>query len=348
MNVFLSWSGDAGFKVARALHDWLPQVIQAVRPFISSGDIAKGQRWADVLKSELDSAAYGIICVTPFNVQKPWLNFEAGAMSKQLDGAAVSPFLFRVCPDGLEGPLQQFQSTVYDKKKGEDVLRLVRSINNRQAVDCRVPDEILEKQFARCWGDLQTALDAIQFDPKRETETGIPWMYSRTDLSHIAIQGICRSIWIISPDLYNHVAVPALKEELLRNIANHIDYTFITSRSEDTELPLVLIRLAAAHPDQIRIRSLPEKEFRALAATDYIIFDPLSENLRMFLELPVTNRGYWIEVALEAATNFVYRFGLAVAQGREEVPPAPAEPATAGNGSVAPAEAVAASRPPVT
>ena len=77
MKVFLSWSGETSRAVACALRDWLPYVIQSVKPFVSTSDIEKGQRWSDVLSQELSSTAYGIICLTPFNVRSPWLNFEA-------------------------------------------------------------------------------------------------------------------------------------------------------------------------------------------------------------------------------------------------------------------------------
>ena len=80
MKVFLSWSGKTSRQVAQAFHDWLPFVIQAVKPFISTGDIDKGKRWSDVLSSELTETAYGILIITPDNFDKPWIHFEAGAL----------------------------------------------------------------------------------------------------------------------------------------------------------------------------------------------------------------------------------------------------------------------------
>src|SRR3954469_2311912 len=80
MKIFLSWSGKTSREVAQAFHDWLPFVIQAVKPFISTGDIDKGKRWTDVLASELNETGYGILIVTPDNLDKPWLHFEAGAI----------------------------------------------------------------------------------------------------------------------------------------------------------------------------------------------------------------------------------------------------------------------------
>jgi hypothetical protein len=55
MRVFVSWSGEASHHVAKALKEWLPNVIQAVDVFLSSEDIAKGSRWFHELSSVLDS-----------------------------------------------------------------------------------------------------------------------------------------------------------------------------------------------------------------------------------------------------------------------------------------------------
>lgn len=96
MQIFISWSGPTSEKLATTLRDWLPLVIQAVRPYVSSEDIKKGSRWGSNLAERLSESRLGIICVTKENVSAPWLNFEAGALSRSLTDTFVSPFLFGV------------------------------------------------------------------------------------------------------------------------------------------------------------------------------------------------------------------------------------------------------------
>jgi hypothetical protein len=45
MKVFISWSGERSNYVARILYEWIPNVIQNVRPWISE-EIPKGVRWS--------------------------------------------------------------------------------------------------------------------------------------------------------------------------------------------------------------------------------------------------------------------------------------------------------------
>lgn len=113
MKVFISWSGKTSNAVAVLLKDWLPLVIQSVDPYVSSEDIQSGSRWAAEVASELDQSAIGILCVTAANIDAPWLNFEAGALSKSIDRSRVVPFLFRMNRSDMpDGPLVQFQSVL--------------------------------------------------------------------------------------------------------------------------------------------------------------------------------------------------------------------------------------------
>jgi len=79
MKIFISWSGKLSKHVGLTLRDWLPNVIQAADPYISSKDISKGVRWFSEISTELESSHFGIICVTRTNMESPWLLFEAGA-----------------------------------------------------------------------------------------------------------------------------------------------------------------------------------------------------------------------------------------------------------------------------
>jgi len=304
MKLFLSWSGSTSREVALALRDWLPYVIQSVNPFVSTGDIAKGRRWSDVLATELSTSAYGIICLTPYNIKEPWIHFEAGAISKALDASSVSPFLFRVSAEQLQGPLQQFQSTIYERN---DVFSLLISINNQQDPDHRVPQDLLRAQFDVWWPKLQERLDKVD-ETGRETETGFPWLYSRRDLERIEGEGTCNRIWIVTPDLYRHTLSPETKDGLQRNLKRGVQYTFVTDANNVDLAAQALRHLATAKGDQVRIQDIQEDEFRRLAATDYIFINPDSDSLRVFFELPIATPGYWIQVEGEAAIDLVTRF----------------------------------------
>ncbi len=82
--VFISWSGELSNKLAEAVRQWLPGVLQFVKPYFTPSDIEKGARWGSDILTELDSSDIGIICLTKENLEKPWILFESGALSKTL------------------------------------------------------------------------------------------------------------------------------------------------------------------------------------------------------------------------------------------------------------------------
>jgi hypothetical protein len=308
MKVFLSFSGDVSRKVALALRDWLPKVIQVVRPFISE-EIGKGERWSDEIANELSQTAYGIICVTRYNFKMPWINFEAGAISKAIHKSYVSPFLFGIDSAKIYGPLQQFQSTVYKK---EDVFRLLSSINNRLDSDVQLPHELLEQEFEKWWPELCSKLDGITDVQEVETETGFDWLYTADDLARKQARIKCKHIWVITPDLYRRTMHPQARDIMKRNLEREISYTFLTvSSSKTSEAKRELKRIFDTNPNSFKVKEYQEKEFHRLAVTDYIVLNPDDNEdhpLHVFLELPIETRGYWIEVDGEAAVGFVDRF----------------------------------------
>jgi hypothetical protein len=68
--VFISWSGNLSGKLGEALRDWLPTVLQYVRPYFTPNDIEKGAKWNSEIVKELEGSNIGLICLTRDNTEK--------------------------------------------------------------------------------------------------------------------------------------------------------------------------------------------------------------------------------------------------------------------------------------
>lgn len=158
--VFLTWSGQRSNGVATALRKWLPRVIQNLDPWMSETDMDKGTQWSSEISVQLRQSRIGIICLTPENLGEPWINFEAGALSR-LEGSYACTYLYDLATQSIQFPLAQFQSTKAEK---EDTRKLVQTINkaiNEEAL----PVEQLNEAFEKWWPDLSTALSQITQTP---------------------------------------------------------------------------------------------------------------------------------------------------------------------------------------
>lgn len=138
------------------MKDWLPTVLQSVDVWVSSDDISKGARWSLEVAKALENSIFGIICVVPGNVAEPWLNFEAGALSKSLENSRVTPFLFALSPTDLSGPLTQFQATGFSR---DEILNLIYSIN--EGCPKSISKDRLKRIFDLCWSGLKNELDSL-------------------------------------------------------------------------------------------------------------------------------------------------------------------------------------------
>lgn len=165
MKIFISWSGKRSQTLANAIRDWLPNVIQAIEPWVSAVDIDKGSRWSTDIAIQLEDSKVGIICLTPENLEAPWIIFEAGALSKTHEKTHVCPYLFQVEPADIEGPLVQFQATRANKN---DTQKLIHTIN--QALDdAALPKEKLDEAFEIWWPKFEKSLENIpHIESKKE------------------------------------------------------------------------------------------------------------------------------------------------------------------------------------
>jgi hypothetical protein len=173
MLVFLSWSGARSKALADFMEPWLGEVIQSLEPWVSSR-IEKGTRWAGEVSATLERCKAGIILLTPENQRAPWLLFEAGAISK-VKGAYVCTLLLGLAPSDVEAPLNQFQSTTFEK---DDLRKLLQTLNAAALAsgERSLPDDKLNAIFENNWPRLGERVEAIgsqrpPMDPSIQTPT---------------------------------------------------------------------------------------------------------------------------------------------------------------------------------
>jgi hypothetical protein len=192
MKVFVSWSGSQSKQIAFALRTWLPNVLQEVKPFVSSKDIAAGARWQEEIAGELEDTSFGLICVTRENQTSPWLNFEAGALAKSVGSSRVIPLAIDLTPTDIKNPLGQFQAKLLSEG---DLGEVLASMN--EFCDPQIPDERLQNAVEKWWPDLHEKLK--EFEEQRQSETALapspPPRSDRELLEEVltAVRGFSRS-----------------------------------------------------------------------------------------------------------------------------------------------------------
>jgi hypothetical protein len=126
MKVFMSWSGERSRFIAEIFYRWLPTVIQNLEPWMSEHDIDKGTKPLRQLGRELHENFFGLICLTPENLREPWVNYEAGALSKDEENSRVWTMLYELQYSDVKGPLAQFQHTRLEKI---EIFKMLQAMN---------------------------------------------------------------------------------------------------------------------------------------------------------------------------------------------------------------------------
>jgi hypothetical protein len=86
-----------------------------------------------------------------------WLLFEAGALSKTFNEGRVCPVLLGIRPDEMEGPLSQFQPTVFDES---EMLSLAKTLNGELGADS-IDNDVLEDSFKKFWPEFEERVDRL-------------------------------------------------------------------------------------------------------------------------------------------------------------------------------------------
>src|SRR5262249_16718440 len=114
----------------------------------------------------LKGASFGIVCITPENRERPWIQFEAGAIAKAIDDSNfVCPYLISLRGADLQdNPLTNFQ---YKESNEKGTKELVESINQR--MEKPLETALLKETFDMWWPRLRDELSQIP-EPENKAE----------------------------------------------------------------------------------------------------------------------------------------------------------------------------------
>lgn len=153
MKSFFSWSGKKSHSIAMAFSNWLPCVLQAAEPWVSSENIDRGSIWLNEIFEQLKDTNFGLVFVTKENQEKPWLLFEAGALSKGLTESRVCTILIdlQVRDIDSDSPIKHLNHTTLDKP---NILKLLKTIN-KHLDQGKIQEARLEISFEALWPSLE-------------------------------------------------------------------------------------------------------------------------------------------------------------------------------------------------
>lgn len=169
MQIFISWSGQLSKELGEIFYSWIPGVLQFVKPYFTPDDVEKGSRWSSEIAKELQESQIGVIVLTRENLLSPWIMFEAGALSKQMEKSRICPILFGLENTDLVGPLVQFQATSFVK---EDMEKLVSTINSACG-EQKLENNVLDDVFEMWWPKLEKQISSVLGKRKEKEDKAI-------------------------------------------------------------------------------------------------------------------------------------------------------------------------------
>jgi hypothetical protein len=164
MKLFISWSQDFSMEVAKALETFITSVLQNAEPWMSTSKLKPGDAWKREIFENLQGVNTGMLVVTKENFLKPWLLFEAGAISKGDISNKIIVFLVDLTVDELGDPLQTYQTC--DRSR-DSMWKMIEGIN-RPGQQGAVPSERIRSTFVLHHEEFIRRLEEIETKFKKD------------------------------------------------------------------------------------------------------------------------------------------------------------------------------------
>ncbi len=162
MKLFLSWSKDESKQYANVFKEELPTLFPNTEIFMSDTDISMGSFSIPTIMQELENSTYGILFITPDNKDEPWINFEAGALSKGLSDMHVTPIGFRgIEMEYLSSPIKNYQGFLFEELKFKKTMNEINRLT-----DTPLPKKTFDVLLNSVWESLSDKIEKITDDYK--------------------------------------------------------------------------------------------------------------------------------------------------------------------------------------
>ncbi len=160
INIFISWSQDEAREIALALKCFLEHTNDYFRPWVSKGGIAMGDNWRDEIENSIEQSNFGIIVCTEKSKDAPWVQYESGALHRNLQWCKVAPVLCAIKLEDLSSTLKKSQACTVDQK--EELRQLFHDINEVAGSPLAIK-EVLNNNFDQHFPEFQKKLSELGF-----------------------------------------------------------------------------------------------------------------------------------------------------------------------------------------
>mgnify|MGYP000004652671 CR=1 FL=1 len=166
LTIFISWSRNPAKDIADKLQILLDKIFPNpdIEFFLSSSgknEIVAGEDFRNKLDNNLMDSNFGILILTKNNFERPWMMFEAGALSKGDNKSRIIPLFFDRDNRKIESPIEKFQNIEYNK---EGLLKIIFSITKSLYDSDELGDnqkQLLENQLDTNWKSFKNDIDII-------------------------------------------------------------------------------------------------------------------------------------------------------------------------------------------